>query len=106
MGKHLPEVLIQTKQQRSEVCAEKKNKLCKYFLIQTTQMRLIRNLLHSFLVPSLLLTNFSFHELADYVYLLVLTYDFVFCFYSSSFLFKIIKKIYLSLYKSVNIHLS
>ena len=42
-GKYLPEVLVQTERQRSEVYAKKK---CKCFPEQTEQTRLIRLLLY------------------------------------------------------------
>ena len=63
MGKYLPEVFIQTEQQRSKVCVE--NPRAKYFPVQTEQMRLIRNLLYGFWhLLSSLLKKLCVHELA------------------------------------------
>ena len=45
-GKYFPEVFVQTEWRSSEVCAEKTES--KYFLAQTEQTMLMKNLLHGF----------------------------------------------------------
>ena len=63
MVKYLPEVFVQTEQQRIEVSM--KITEGKYFPVQTEQMRFITNLLYGFwLLPSLLLTRHCVRELA------------------------------------------
>ena len=79
-GKYLPEVLVQTKRRRREVCAKKPEG--KYFPVQTERTRLMRNLLYGLWFLAFVAFNKLFISWVSSFGLLACFYLLFFVFYS------------------------